>query len=68
MTKNPRFLALVIAVFVNLAALATVHTAMGEITQREQAAQFIPDRIVVATHRMGAYQFAARTCAAPSTL
>lgn len=68
MTKNPRFFALAVAVFVNLAALATLHTAMGEIAQREQAAQFVANRIVVATHRIGAYQFAARSCAVPNTL
>lgn len=68
MTKNPRFLAVAIAVLVNLAALATIHTAMGEIAQREQAAQMVPDRIVVVAPRAGAYQFAARTCAAPRTL
>jgi len=68
MIRNPRFFALMVAAFVNLAALGTVHTAMGEITQREQAAQFAPDRIVVTTYRAGAYQFATRSCAAPDTL
>jgi len=68
MTKKSRFFALAVAVLVNVAALATVHTAMGEITRREQAAQLLPDRIVVASPRVGGYQFAARTCAAPNTL
>lgn len=68
MTRNPRSFALAVAVFVNLAALVTVHTAMGEVVQREQAAQFAADRIVITTHRAGAYQFAARSCATPSTL
>ena len=68
MIRNPRSFALVVAAFVNLAALGAVHTAMGEITQREQAAQFDADRIVVTTYRAGAYQFATRSCAPPNTL
>ncbi|MCX7176786.1 MAG: hypothetical protein NT159_23295 [Proteobacteria bacterium] len=68
MTRNPRFLAFVIAASVNLAALAAMHTAMGEITERAQAAQLVPDRIVVTKHRIGAYQFAAGTCAPPAAL
>lgn len=68
MSKNPRFIALAIAVLVNTVALAAMHTAMGDIAQREFAAQSSPERIVVTAHKQGSYQLAARSCPTPKTL
>jgi hypothetical protein len=51
MTHATRFVVAGLAVAVNLAALATVHTAMGQINERERLALQEPPRVVVAGQR-----------------
>jgi len=68
MPKYSRLLALGIAVIVNSGALATMHAAMTQFAEHAQAAQSVPERIVVTAHRNGDYKLAARACPTPNTL
>lgn len=51
MTHGTRLVVAGLAVAVNVAALASVHIAMGQITEREKLALQEPSRIVVVGHR-----------------
>ena len=51
MTRGIQLAVAGLAVAVNAAALATVHTAMGQINERERLALQEPTRVVVVGHR-----------------
>jgi len=64
MTRGTRFVVAGLAVAVNAAALAAVHTAMGQINERERLALHEPARIVVVGQRP--VDVAIQHCPAPA--
>ena len=64
MMRGTRFVVAGLAVAVNAAALATVHTAMGQINERERLALQEPARVVVVGHRP--VDVAIQHCPAPT--
>jgi hypothetical protein len=64
MTRGTRFVVAGLAVAVNAAALAAVHTAMGQINERERLALHDPSRVVVVGQRP--VDVAIQHCPAPA--
>jgi hypothetical protein len=64
MTRGVRMVVVGLAVAVNGAALATAHTAMGQIQERQKLALQQPARIVVVGQR--AEHVAIQNCPAPT--
>ena len=64
MARGIRLVVAGLAVAVNWAALATVHTAMGQIQEREKLALQQPVRVVVIGQR--AEDVAVQNCPAPA--
>ena len=64
MTRGFRLVVVGLAVAVNGAALATAHTAMGQIQERQKLAQQQPARIVVVGQRPE--HVAIQNCPAPT--
>jgi hypothetical protein len=64
MTRTIRLVVVGLAVAVNVAALATVHKAMGQIHERQILAQLQPARIVVVGQR--SEHVAIQNCPAPA--
>ena len=64
MTRGVRLVIVGLAVAVNGGALATAHTAMGQIQERQKLAQQQPARIVVVGHRPE--HVAIQNCPAPT--
>jgi len=64
MTRAVRLVVVGLAVAVNGAALATAHTAMGQIQARQKLAQQQPARVVVVGQRP--QHVAIQNCPAPS--
>jgi hypothetical protein len=64
MTRGIQFAVAGLAVAVNAAALAMVHTAMGQINERERLALQEPARVVVVGHRP--MDVAIQHCPAPA--
>jgi len=68
MTHGSRLLVLGLAIGVNGAAMAAVHSAMGEIQEREKLALQQPVRIVVVARRSDTPILAIENCPAPRVL
>ena len=64
MTRGTRFVVAGLAVAVNAAALAAVHSAMGQINERERLALHEPARVVVVGQRP--VDVAIQHCPAPA--
>ena len=64
MTRAARLVVVGLAVAVNGAALATAHTAMGQIQERQKLAQQQPSRVVVVGQRP--QHVAIQNCPAPT--
>ena len=64
MTRAVRLVVVGLAVAVNGAALATAHTAMGQIQERQKLAQQQPARVVVVGQRP--QHVAIQNCPAPT--